>query len=134
MTTYIFTEWITKINKIMKLKKRKVLLFFDNATSHTEPLALSNVTLKFLPPNTTSKLQPLDLGIICAFKARYRKHMLKHLITKIDLCSDNVSLTKGITVLDAVLWIDISWKETKDSTIISCFRIAGFPVVLIIKP
>jgi hypothetical protein len=55
----------------------------------------------------------------------------KHLITKIDLCSNNVSLTKGITVLDAVLWIDISWKETKDSTIISCFRIAGFPVVLI---
>jgi hypothetical protein len=91
MTTYIFTEWITKINKIMKLKKRKVLLFLDNATSHTEPLALSNVMLKFLPPNTTSKLQPLDLGIIRAFKARYRKHMLKHLITKIDLCSDNVS-------------------------------------------
>jgi hypothetical protein len=60
--------------------------------------------------------------------------MPKHLITKIDLCSDNVSLTKGITVLDAVLWIDISWKETKDSTIINCFRIAGFPVVLIIKP
>jgi hypothetical protein len=29
MTTYIFTEWITKINKIMKLKKRKVLLFLD---------------------------------------------------------------------------------------------------------
>jgi hypothetical protein len=54
--------------------------------------------------------------------------------TKIDLCSVNVSLTKGITVLDAVLWIDFSWKETKDSTIISCFRIAGFPVVLIIKP
>ena len=69
MTTYIFTEWITKINKLMKLKKRKVLLFLDNATSHTEPLALSNVTLKFLPPNTTSKLQPLDLGIIRAFKA-----------------------------------------------------------------
>jgi hypothetical protein len=30
--------------------------------------------------------------------------------------------------LDAVHWIDISWKETKDSMIISCFRIAGFPV------
>jgi hypothetical protein len=44
------------------------------------------------------------------------------------------SLTKGITVLAAVLWIDISWKATKDSTMISCFRIAGFPVVLIIKP
>ena len=31
-------------------------------------------------------------------------------------------------MLDAVHWIDISWKETKDIMIISCFRIAGFPV------
>jgi ribonuclease HI len=54
------------------------------------------------------------------FIAKYRE------ITKIDLCSDNVSLTKGITVLDAVLWIDISWKETKDSTIIRYVVINAF--------
>ncbi|CAG2249892.1 unnamed protein product [Mytilus edulis] len=128
MTTYIFTEWIQQINKKMKSKKRKILLFLDNATSHSDSVTLSNVTIKFFPPNTTSKLQPLDLGIIRAFKARYRKHMLKHVITKIDNCTDNTSLTKEINVLDAVHWIDKSWSDTKESTIASCFRNAGFPL------
>ena len=95
MTGYSFLQWIKKVNQGMKSQKRKILLFLDNATSHSDSLKLSNVTLHFLPPNTTSKLQPLDLGIIRAFKARYRKHMLKHLVAKID-----------INVLDAILWVD----------------------------
>ncbi|XP_055954561.1 uncharacterized protein LOC126810200 [Patella vulgata] len=47
----------------------------------------ANVNIKFLPPNTTSILQPLDQGIIRAFKARYRHHMMTHLITRIDECN-----------------------------------------------
>ena len=95
MTGYSFLQWIKKVNQGMKSQKRKILLFLDNATSHSDSLKLSNVTLRFLPPNTTSKLQPLDLGIIRAFKARYRKHMLKHLVAKID-----------INMLDAIHWVD----------------------------
>ncbi|CAC5356722.1 unnamed protein product [Mytilus coruscus] len=129
MTEYIFTEWMQQINKKMKSKKRKILLFLDNATSHSDSVTLSNETNKFFPSNTTSKSQSLYLGIIRAFKARYRKHMLKHVITKIDNCTYNTSLTKEIKVLDAVHWIDNSWSDTKESTITSCFRNAGFPVV-----
>ena len=122
ITGYVFLQWIKKVNQVMKSQKRKILLFLDNATSHSNSLKLSNVTLRFLPPNTTSKLQPLDLGIIRAFKARYRKHMLKHLIAKIDMCDDKISLTKEINVLDAIHWVNRSWTET---TIVACFRDAG---------
>jgi hypothetical protein len=125
MTGYVFLQWIKKVNQVMKSQKRKMLLFLDNATSHSDSLKLSNVTLRFLPPKTTSKLQPLDLGIIRAFKARYRKHMLKHLIAKIDMCDDKISLTKEKNVLDAIHWVNRSWTET---TIVAWFRDAGFPL------
>jgi hypothetical protein len=72
-----FVDWIQSLNKIMRSKKRNVNLFFDNATSHSHEIQLSNVRLGFLPANCSSKLEPLDLGIIRALKARYRKNYIK---------------------------------------------------------
>ena len=67
MTSTLFKDWVNDVNKQMRKQKRKIILFLDNATSHTHD-KLSNVTLKFLPPNTTSAIQPLDQGIIRAVK------------------------------------------------------------------
>ena len=68
MNTGIFTEWLEQINRKMRQQKGKILLFMDNVSSHA---LVSNVTVKFLPANTTSHSQPLDGGIIQAFKLRY---------------------------------------------------------------
>ncbi|XP_071137299.1 uncharacterized protein [Mytilus edulis] len=119
---------VKDINRDMWKKSRKIGIFLDNATSHSHNLKLSNVELKFFPANTTSKLHPLDLGIIRAFKARYRKHMIKHLLPQIDNCNTVTELCKEINVLKAIHWIKKSWNETKSTTIESCFRDAGFPV------
>jgi hypothetical protein len=51
--------------------------------------------------------------------------MLKHLIAKIDMCDDKISLTKEKNVLDAIHWVNRSWTET---TIVTWFRDAGFPL------
>ena len=101
-------------------------MFLDNATSHTKDMQLSNVTLKFLPANTTSVLQPLDHGIIQAFKARYRKHMLQSLLSKIDRVDNAQTLCKEITLLDCLHWIGRSWAVTTPSTISKCFCSTGF--------
>ena len=63
-----FLTWIKDVNQEMKRKWRHILMFLDNASSCGD-CQLSNVTFKFLPANTTSHLQPLDQGIIRAFKA-----------------------------------------------------------------
>ena len=71
--------WVTSINNKMKIQKRKILLLIDNCPAHP-PVTASNVKLVFLPPNTTSRLQPCDAGIIRAFKAHYRKRLLRHVL------------------------------------------------------
>ena len=38
----------------------------------------TNIAVKFLPPNSTSILQPADAGIIRSFKAQYRKLFVQH--------------------------------------------------------
>ena len=80
-TPGIFETWLKKFDKCMGRKGRKVLLFLDNATSHSD-VQLCNVKLKNLPANATSILQPLDQGIILAMKRKYRKTLLRYIITQ----------------------------------------------------
>ena len=70
MQKSIFQRWIKQFDQELRLQKRKILLLIDNASSHKleENEILSNITLHFLPPNTTSHIQPIDQGIIHSFK------------------------------------------------------------------
>ncbi|KAK3088454.1 hypothetical protein FSP39_019393 [Pinctada imbricata] len=125
MTSDIFQKWICDVNDQMRRKKRKIIMFLDNATSHRD-LKLSHVKLEFLPSNTTSKLQPLDLGIIRATKAHYRKLLMRRLLAGIDSCNSVTELVRNVSVLDCVHWINMAWNNIKQSTITLCFLHAGF--------
>ena len=74
MNASLFDEWVADVNKSMIKQKRKILLFIGHAPCHNVDIEYSNICLNFFPPNTTSKLQPLNQGIIKNFKCHYRKH------------------------------------------------------------
>ncbi len=70
MQVSIWNDYLTKLDKKMRLQNCHILLLADNAPVHIidENVNLTNVTVHFLPPNTTAHLQPCDVGIINSFK------------------------------------------------------------------
>ncbi|KAL1457150.1 hypothetical protein WDU94_001811 [Cyamophila willieti] len=122
MTTELFNEWLSSINTDMKKKNRHILLFMDNCTVHNNAPILSNITIHFFPPNTTSKLQPLDQGIIHNFKTFYRKEVVKIVLDALDK-----EEPVNISVLSAMLLTDKAWRAVTSNTILNCFKKAGFP-------
>ncbi len=123
MTTKIFNEWLQTIDKQMGRKKRKILLFIDNCPAHNNVLPLKNVTVMFLPPNTTSALQPLDQGIIQNFKVYYRKCVVRHILDAIEKSSE-----MSVNLLQAMRMASKAWHTVSQTTISNCFRKCGFIV------
>jgi len=75
MMTSIFDNWVKHLDNKMRRINRSIILLCDNAASHQlkSDTILTHVTLHFLPPNTTTHLQPCNAGIIYSFKANYRQ-------------------------------------------------------------
>ena len=127
MTGAILHSYLTAFNARMRAKKRSVLLMMDNAGCHPPEVLQGylNIKIVFLPANTTSKLQPLDLGIICNFKVHYRRFFLRYVVAKIDSASSAAEIAKTVNVLVASRWVALAWREVKASTIQKCFKHAG---------
>ena len=127
MSGEILEDILTKLNRRLLKSNQNILLLMDNAGCHPEGLVskFSNIKIIFLPANTTCVLQPLDLGIIQAFKMYYRKRFLSYVVSKIDECDQATDVMKSVNVLVALRWVAQAWNEVKSDTITKCFRKAG---------
>ena len=109
------------LNFLMRKERRNVILFLDNATVHPTSLIdmYSNIKIVFLPKNTTSRLQPLDAGIIQSFKTKYRKKLMRYVIARIN--DDLFASEIDIDILQAITWVADAWNEVSVETIKNCF-------------
>ena len=100
--------WLERLNGSMKLQGRNILLFVDNCGAHpdTQP---SNLKVVFLPPNTTSRLQPCDAGIIANVTSLYRKRLLRHVLAEMDKANSAADLARRVGVVDAISWLHLAW-------------------------
>ena len=87
----------------------------------------------YLPKNTTSVLQPLDQGIIAAFKVKYRNLLSDKLVNSMDISIDQIinhenqiinlkcdDILKKINLFDVLTLLAKSWYLISENTIKNC--------------
>ena len=121
MDSQIFEELVRKLDQTFRMEGRKIALLIDNCTAHPSVFDLTNVQLVFLPPNTTSVLQPMDQGVIRSLKAHYWGRVVRRLCRALD----KTKTLPKISILQAMKILVYSWEAVSAQTIVNCFRKAG---------
>ena len=79
--------------------------------------------VEFLPPNTTTALQPYDAGIIYSFKCHYKRFFIKNRIDAYDdLQNSIVQELADYNIYDALLNAAEAWSMVSPETITNCWR------------
>ena len=121
MNSEIFMNWLQKMNRRFVQQSRNVLFIVDNCPAHPVVDNLSNMKVVFSPPNATSRLQPMDQGVIHALKAGYRKKLLSKMIAAVDEGKDY-----SVTLLNALHFLNSAWNAVTQDTVANCFKKGGF--------
>uniref|UniRef100_A0A673CZT8 HTH CENPB-type domain-containing protein n=1 Tax=Sphaeramia orbicularis TaxID=375764 RepID=A0A673CZT8_9TELE len=110
VTLAIFEDWFTyhfvpAVERYCAVKgiPFKVLLLLDNVV--------------YLPPNTTSLLQPMDQGVIASFKAYYLRRTMAQALDRTEN-QENFNLKdfwRGYNIRDAIKNIANAWNEVKQT-------------------
>ncbi|XP_064118793.1 tigger transposable element-derived protein 1-like [Macrobrachium nipponense] len=133
VTLMVFEDWfndhfVPAVERYLTSKGLpfKALLVLDNAPGHPSNLSdmHPNVKVVYLPPNTTSLIQPMDQGVIANFKAYYLRRTIRFALRAIEA---NKELTlkqfwKGYNIADAVKNIASAWDEVKTTTLNGAWR------------
>lgn len=113
----------------------KALLLLGNAPAYPseEKLVITDGKIRamFLPPNTTSVIQPMDQGVISAYKHRYQQRNLDEVLVVIEEDDDiendtrdqcTLQKMKNYTIKSAIFNIANSWKDFKISTLANSWK------------
>ena len=129
MTASIFKWWfhdkfVPAVRKhLRKLQlEEKAILLLDNCPAHPAAEVLTSrckkIRVVFLPKNTTSKIQPMDQGIISTLKQLYRRRLI------LDMVSVDIGILpylKSVTIKEVIFKIDGAWGEIQQDSLKKCW-------------
>ncbi|KAF2366173.1 DDE superfamily endonuclease domain [Trinorchestia longiramus] len=136
VTRQYFVEWVHEVfapNVKKYLQKKnlpeKCLLLLDNAPAHPpnlneDLLEFDFIRVQYLPPNTTSLLQPMNQRIISNFKKLYTKALFRKCfeVTNDTTLTLEDFLRNHFTILSCVNLIDSAWNQVTYQTMKSGWR------------
>ena len=124
----IFAEWfhekfvpaVQKQLRELDVEPRAVLLL-DNCWAHPNEEQLiskdEKVIAKFLPPNVTSLIQPMDQGVLVSITYCYRKKILEDLVLQNGEGKSISDHLKTINLLKVSTIVAACWNEISANTI-----------------
>lgn len=122
MTTTVMGKWLEHFYKSIS-STRKVLLTLDNCSARVAAVRINpppaHISISWLPPNATSRYQPLDQGIIAAYKAHYHHQWLSYMV---NCYRQNLDPVRSMNLHLALRWSVRAWSHNVlNTTIINCF-------------
>lgn len=137
MTAEIFSEWfhktfVTAVRQHLRSQKleEKAVLLLDNCPAHPPAASLRSkdgkIFVKYLPPNTTSLIQPMDQGIIRAVKIHYSSAL------QLAASEDQrpaPEFLKTVTVKMAIAFLAQAWDRITKVTVRNCFIKGLGPII-----
>ena len=103
----------------MDASSRKIVLIVDNCPCHPQIENLRNTKLMFLLPNTTAFTQPMD-RVLSAIS----NIIINWILSDVGLLQ--LIITKNFNLLQAIYFVDKSWKKVTEETIQNCFKHVRF--------
>lgn len=101
----------------------------NNCPRCPKDVKLHNIEFKFLSANTTSKLQPLDQGIIRVVKQYYCERLVLQFIKHLQKPGTKPTDTKvAVTALDSMHFLSSAWEAVTAELIANCFKKARMKV------
>ncbi|CAF0778558.1 unnamed protein product [Brachionus calyciflorus] len=112
-------KWIGWLKWFDSQLNEPSLLLVDNCPAHVDVSKINfrNLKIEYLPPNTTSLIQPMDAGIIRTFKSYYRKLLVCHLVKSFDAKKK----IEPVSIKKCIEFIDDAWYSVDQLTIKRCW-------------
>ena len=129
MTAAIFQDWYQKtfvpaVRRHLRERglKEEALLLLDNCRAHPPAEKLRSadgrITVMYLPPNTTSIIQPLNQGVISSFKRHYRRELVKEIVlSELDV----TPFLKQFRLKEMFFVAGRAWETVTAKTIENCW-------------
>ena len=114
MDSTMFEEWVREVERRFTKEGQKIVLLIDNFPAHPSIDSLVSTELIFLPPSTTSKLQPMDQRVIRSLKTHYKTMSIKNLIEAIGKRKP----LPEFPILDAIQMLDVAWGNVTTKAIL----------------
>ncbi len=122
LTKIDFANYCNEINNTLVKENRKILILIDNFSGHNIE-APSNIRFLRFPPNSTSKLQPLDLSPNNTIKQYYKSLLRQHIYcASINNGLELPGILRNVTLTEVFSWITMSISHCTKISVINAWK------------